>query len=197
MSKYVFPKKSLDAFSCPHCGAYAQQMWNPWTDSARLGPLSGDAAEISVSQCMYCSNIGIWINDRMCYPDTGCGLVPAAGMPGEVLSLYHEAAAVAGKSPRSAAALLRLAVQHLCRDLGAVGYTMDEDIQHLVIRGLPEKIERLFSKVKVTGNGAVFPGQIADDDRETVEILFSLVNLMVEYMIHGPGEVDRIYRQLR
>lgn len=132
----------------------------------------------------------------MYFPDTGNAPFPNPEMPEAVLKLYIEASAIHTKSPRGAAALLRLAIQVLCKELGEAGNNINTDIGNLVKKGLPEIVQQSLDIVRVTGNDAVHPGQIDTDNPDTVGQLFDLVNIIVEYMIALPKRVSGIYKSL-
>jgi hypothetical protein len=117
-------------------------------------------------------------------------------MPESVLKLYSEASIIHNQSPRGAAALLRLGLQILCKELGEEGKNINTDIGKLVQRGLPTMVQKALDSVRVIGNDAVHPGQIDTDDPETVGKLFKLTNLIVEYMITLPRDVDDVYNGL-
>ena len=117
-------------------------------------------------------------------------------MPESVKKLYIEAAAIYTKSPRGAAALLRLSIQILTKELGETGKNINTDIGNLVKKGLPEIVQHSLDIVRVTGNDAVHPGQIDTDSQETVGQLFELVNVIIEYMIALPNKVSGIYKGL-
>jgi len=122
--------------------------------------------------------------------------IPNPEMPENVRTLYLESAAVASKSPRGAAALLRLSIQILCKELGEKGININDDIKNLVTKGLPEIVQQSLDVVRVTGNHAVHPGQIDTDDPEVVKNLFDLLNIIVEYMIALPKRVSGLYTNL-
>jgi phage-related protein len=132
----------------------------------------------------------------MYYPDTGNCPFPNPEMPESVKKLYIEAASISSKSPRGAAALLRLAIQNLCKELGEEGKNMNADIANLVKKGLPEIVQQSLDTVRVTGNDAVHPGQINTDDIETVNKMFELTNIIIEYMIALPKKVSGLYSLL-
>jgi len=52
--------------------------------------------------------------------------------------------------------------------------------------------------VRVVGNKAVHPGQIAFDvdDASTVRMLMHLINIIVNRMISEPKEIEELYEQL-
>ena len=114
-------------------------------------------------------------------------------MPADVRQDYDEAARIIAQSPRGAAALLRLAVQKLCIDLGGKGRKIDDDIKMLVSKGLLPLVQQSLDVVRVTGNNAVHPGQIATDDPEVAASLFPLVNIIVEQMISAPKQIAALY----
>jgi len=110
---------------------------------------------------------------------------------------YLEAVGIANKSPRGAAALLRLAIQKLCKQLGQKGENPNDDISNLVKEGLPAKVQHALDIVRVVGNNAVHPGQIdLKDDRENALKLFDLVNMIAQVMITQPKEVEGLYQNV-
>lgn len=118
-------------------------------------------------------------------------------MPKHVRAEYEEASSIFEKSPRGAAALLRISVELLCKQVGATGSDLNESIATLVRKGLPKKIQQALDSVRVVGNNAVHPGQMdLRDDRETAEVLFGLVNFIVEKMISEPKKISRMYDKL-
>lgn len=121
---------------------------------------------------------------------------PNTEMSDAVKKLYLEAASIYTKSPRGAAALLRLSIQILCKELGEAGENINKDIANLVKKGLPEIVQKSLDSLRVIGNDAVHPGQIDTDDHKTVEQLFTLTNVIIEYMIALPKKVSGIYNNL-
>ena len=118
-------------------------------------------------------------------------------MPNSVKLLYDEAALIYNKSPRAACALLHLAVERLCNELGETG-AIDKMIGSLVQKGLPTIVQKVLDAVRVIGNKAVHPGQIAFDvdDRATAETLMKLLNIITERLITEPKEIDGIFDAL-
>lgn len=192
---YIEPKVLENSFTCPHCGTLAKQDWwyRTWEG---YGNNNYSDAPIRVGTCHNCYKSSVWIFDKLYYPDNGTAQFPNVEMPEEVFKLYNEAAAIHSKSPRGAAALLRLSIQVLCKELGEEGKNINTDIKNLVKKGLPEIVQQSLDIVRVTGNDAVHPGQIDTDNHETVLQLFDLVNIIVEYMIALPKRVSGIYKNL-
>jgi hypothetical protein len=193
--QYIAPKVYERSFTCPHCGAISQQEWWHRTWDGIEHQLT-DKNQIRVSRCVHCSSRTLWIGARMYFPDTGSAPVANPELPEEVKKLYLEAAAICARSPRGAAALLRLGIQVLCRDLGEKGKNIDDDIASLVSKGLPVIVQQSLDIVRVTGNHAVHPGQIDTDDPEVVAQLFALTNIISEYMIAMPKKVSGLYSSL-
>ena len=193
--KHIQPKLHQASFTCPNCGVLAKQEWQ--ARGLKFESFGNHQNNILGSAtCQHCGETSIWIKDKMYYPDTGNAPFPNAEMPENVLKLYMEAAGVQSKSPRGAAALLRLAIQVLCKELGEKGNNINTDIGNLVKKGLPEIVQQSLDVVRVTGNDAVHPGQIDTDNPETVAQLFDLTNVIIEYMIALPKKVSGIYSAL-
>ena len=194
--KYIKPQDSLDSFNCPHCNAIAKQDWYYSLFNMQSRSASNGSNPLKTARCHHCQKYSVWVNGMMYYPDSGLAPFPNDCMPDSVLKLYNEASIVSTKSPRGAAALLRLSIQVLCKELGESGTDINSDIGKLVKKGLPEIVQQSLDIVRVTGNDAVHPGQIDTDNQETVNNLFSLVNIIVEYMIALPKKVSGIYADL-
>ena len=192
---FIAPKVYEKKFTCPHCGAISLQRWNHrgWS----FGHYSStDQNPIRVARCDHCEKHSLWLNQTMLYPDVGRAPQPNPDLPNSVSEIYLEAASISTKSPRGAAALLRLAVQILCKELGEEGRNINSDIAELVKKGLPERVQQASDIVRVTGNNAVHPGQIDVDDAEVVGNLFDLINVIAEYTITMPQRIGNIYSEL-
>lgn len=132
----------------------------------------------------------------MVFPTAGIAPPPNPDLPEPVLNIYREAASISALSPRGAAALLRLAIQILCKELGEAGENINSDIGSLVKKGLPVAVQQSLDIVRVTGNNAVHPGQIDTDNQEVAASLFGLLNVICEYMITLPAHVGTLYSGL-
>jgi len=152
------------------------------------------APELRLSQCTHCQKLTIWLNQKMIYPDvTG---IPTANpdMDKDIIDDYNEASSILNKSPRGATALLRLAIQKLCKQLGEEGKNINDDIANLVKKGLSPMIQQSLDVVRVIGNNAVHPGQIdLKDDVVIANKLFNLVNIIAQVMISQPKEIEKLY----
>jgi hypothetical protein len=115
-------------------------------------------------------------------------------MPPDVRADFLEANEILDKSPRGAAALLRLCIQKLLIHLGEKGKNINDEIGNLVQKGLDRRIQQALDVVRVVGNAAVHPGQIdLRDDKTTAGKLFGLVNVIVESQITQAKHIEEMY----
>lgn len=154
-------------------------------------------SNLHLSQCYSCSQLTLWLHSRILWPIQIEGPPPNADLPSDILADYQEAGAILPQSPRGAAALLRLAIQKLCRHLKQPGENLNSDIASLVKQGLDSKVQKALDIVRVIGNEAVHPGQIdLKDDTSTALELFGLVNVIAEVMISQPAHIEKLYAAL-
>jgi hypothetical protein len=152
---------------------------------------------LTLSRCYSCERLTLWQYDKILWPETSAEISPSGDMPSAIVPDFKEAVSIVEKSPRGAAALLRLCLQKLCAHLGEKGKSIDDDIASLVRKGLDSRIQRALDVVRVIGNEAVHPGAIdLHDDRATAMELFGLINYIVEAMITQPKRVDDLYSRL-
>ena len=201
VADYVPPKRGLDAFSCPHCGAYAHQEDFPnlfMLQKGVGGVVPQQVESVGVTRCARCQKYGMWLDGgTLVYPALLTAPLGSPDTPTVVAADYDEARTVFSGSPRAAGGLLRLAIQNLCRELGQPGDNLNADIGALVREGLPVRIQRALDVVRVIGNNAVHPGEIdLRDDVDTVGQLFVLVNLIVDAMITQPRAIDGLFNKL-
>lgn len=192
---FIQPEVYHDSFSCPHCNVISQQTWWSIDWNSNSYQNNKDNA-IRVGRCVHCGNNSLWIEEQMFYPDNGNAPTAYEDMPSAVKAIYLEASSIYQKSPRGAAALLRLGIQMLCKELGESGTNINKDIGNLVAKGLSPIVQKSLDIVRVTGNDAVHPGQIDTDDPKTVRRLFELINIVVQYMITLPKQVGDLYASL-
>lgn len=199
MYPYITPSFKLAAFSCPHCNAIAHQEWvkvylyNEYSENFDV------LEHLSISVCgnPNCHERSIWFKDKLMYPCLSTAPLPYDDMPSDVKEDFLEARNVVEISPRSAAALLRLALQKLMKHLGQEGKDINKDIRELVKKGLPVKIQEALDSLRVYGNEAVHPGEIdLKDDKETALKLFKLLNIIVHDMITQPREIEELFNRL-
>lgn len=133
----------------------------------------------------------------MIVPDMEGIPYPNEDLSEEIKEDYMEARSILSRSPRGAAALLRLGIQKLCKHLGEPGKDINTDIASLVKKGLRPSIQKALDIVRVTGNESVHPGVLDMKDNQEVALkLFELVNLIADVMISEPKRVDELYEKV-
>lgn len=213
--QYVPPHFKLEAFHCPHCNTFAHMLWG------KLNPYQDKAGEAYVYQatCAKCELPSVWraadqsivaaehvmgfakdaVIDEgfMLFPPSSTAPMPSQDLPKSCYQDYTEARDIAGRSPRAAAALLRLIVEKLCHQLGDPSKDINQNIGLLVQRGLPERMQQALDSVRIIGNAAVHPGIMdIEDEPATVATLFKLVNIIVEKLITEPKEIEAVFESL-
>jgi Domain of unknown function (DUF4145) len=152
---------------------------------------------LHLSVCFNCHAFAVWIHDRLIYPARRAGIEPNDDLDIDIKRDFEEARSILEQSPRGAAALLRLALQKLCKQLGESGDNIDRDIADLVGKGLNPTLQKALDVVRVIGNEAVHPGTLdLRDDRDTALKLFGLINSIAQQMITHPKEVEALYNKL-
>ncbi len=191
---YTPPKHGESAFNCPWCNAYAEQTWS---DLIFRGGAFTTIPNSHASRCARCGAHAIWYREGLILPSVSPAPLPNPDLPKEIQQDYLEARDILAKSPRGAAALLRLAIQKFCKNLGESGKDLNADIASLVTKGLPVMAQQALDTVRVIGNNAVHPGQIdLRDDPGVAGTLFELLNVICEYTVTQPKKVAEIYSKL-
>ena len=150
-----------------------------------------------ISECFVCDRLSLWVGESLVLPTVKRGAPPHPDTPSSIEADFQEARSIVNLSPRGAAALLRLAIQKLCVELGEPGRDLNTDIGSLVAKGLPVEIQQALDAVRVVGNEAVHPGELdLRDDFDTAEHLFELVNMIVEERISKPKRLAALYERL-
>ncbi|MBU0667774.1 DUF4145 domain-containing protein [Patescibacteria group bacterium] len=191
MIPFTPPQFQKSSFNCPYCQAFSVQEWaTAYANSTRIGAWSA-------SLCRHCHSYALWLEKQMIFPDFQGIEPPNTDLDTAIKEDYMEASSILDRSPRGAAALLRLAVQKLCKQLGCLGKNINDDIAKLVKDGLPLRIQKALDTVRVTGNEAVHPGTLdLKDNKETAQSLFRLINFIAEKMLSEPKEIDDLFESL-
>src|ERR1039458_7677864 len=136
----IAPEFNKQGFHCPSCRAYARQNWRPiyWLLGNQYSPVPA----MVLAVCDHCGECSIWKSQKMIFPVARTAPAPHPDIPEKIKADFDEARAVFGESPRSSAALLRLAIQKICIELGLPGKNLNEDIGELVKRGLPIRVQQ-------------------------------------------------------
>jgi predicted RNA-binding Zn-ribbon protein involved in translation (DUF1610 family) len=189
-------------FDCPLCSAPS------FCDICYLGYKNNVDSEAVMLICRACGKGSIWkrydwkdnynYNLKLIEPIIPDAPPASLDMPDDVKTDYNEARMVVNYSTRAAAALLRLALQKLCRHLGEPGENLNDDIRSLAKK--PEFGDRLIKAadtVRIVGNNAVHPGEMNQEDIDNIcKGLFGLLNLVVESGITHTKKWDKMYESL-
>lgn len=206
---YVPASFRKEAFNCPYCNAYSQMHWARLYTHRKAQPLGSTL--IYQATCTNCKKCSYWLakepdqghegvepkHGDMLSPAVTVAPMPHPDMPDNIREDYEEARLIAAKSPRGAAALLRLGIQKLCIHLGEDGKNINQDIASLVKKGLSVQIQEALDIVRVVGNNAVHPGELSVSDiAEVSNSLFELVNQIVEERIGQPKARQALFSRL-
>jgi hypothetical protein len=191
--RYVEPTKGTSPITCPRCDTLSPHAW----EEIRV---NGVSARATASRCETCGRVTVWehISEtgwRMVHPQVILAPRPNQDLPEGIVADYVEAAEIAQRSPRSAAALLRLCVQKLCVEFGEPGKNINTDIRNLVKKGVVRPmIQQAMDTVRIVGNESVHPGELSvGDDPDLVRALFEFVNLIAEEAITTPRKIQEMY----
>lgn len=202
---YPIPNGRGASFICANCGAFAQHAWG-YLDTVKVMVGANNFSSrttthnprVCLALCTACQRETIFVEKMVVYPEASEAPPPAPDMPEGIVEDYLEASSIYSRSPRGAAALLRLAIQKLCPVLGSSGSDINRAIGELVAAGIiPPAVQQALDTVRVIGNEAVHPGTMdLQDDRATAKALFGLVNFIVEKAITDPKLIGEIYGSL-
>ena len=184
---------------CPYCHVYAQFDWNFKQEIKS----EKHKYKLIVAKCTSCYSDSVWFQnlqtneDVLVFPNYPSKLAdPNPDMPDDIKQIYVEAAKVLNDSPRASAALSRLAIDKLTKELSNKS-SLDKRIGDLVSKGLPTKLQQAFDIVRIIGNNAVHPGEIdLSDNQEMAKSLLSLLNMITDNLITQPNQIDKFYNSL-
>ncbi|PEX97791.1 hypothetical protein CN465_06130 [Bacillus cereus] len=208
---FVAPEYKEKVFTCPHCNATAKQHWsNVQKLPGGYVPLmegfyGSDAAatpqwELHISVCDVCGDFLLWYNEERIYPLGNSIENPIDDMPEDVMNLYNEARDIVQRSPKSACALLRLALEKVLVHLGyPKNNRIVDNINKLKKDGkVDEYVHAALESVRLVGNNAVHPGKIdIDDNPQYAYTLFKLLNYIVDELIARPKRAKAFRESIR
>jgi hypothetical protein len=188
-TSYTPPSYGTSAFHCPNCGVYAHQRWSAVMDSVQH-----NVPEMQIARCEHCTlkrgdsaihTFSVWYMQKMILPDTTTVAPPNPDLNADIIDIYNEARSIVNKSPRGAAALLRICLELLRKQLGQNERDLNKSIANLVADGMPAEIQQALDIVRVIGNKMLHPpGQIVlQDSAEIATFLFQAVNRIADVMI--------------
>ena len=191
--RYEPPVFKGKAFTClhPKCATLTSMSWSRLVGEQYGG---GFVTQYWFCKCDHCEQNSVWRRDdidgekgELIFPYLLSVPYGHEAMPKECLADFDEAREICERSPRGAAALLRLCLQKLLVHLGGAGEHIDTDIKKLVAAGLDAHVQQALDVIRVTGNNAVHPLEMnLEDDHESVLVLFEMINFIVEERISRP-----------
>lgn len=159
--------------------------------------VNGRVLNAYLSRCEHCEKVSLWSYHTQVVPASHTIIEPNADLDDDIKEDFREAVGIVDRSPRGAAALLRLALQKLCKQLGESGENINEDIASLVVKGLDKDMEIALDTVRMIGNETVHPGTIdLRDNREIAILLFEIINSIAYQMITHKNKVRALYQLL-
>lgn len=210
-------RKVQHARPCAHCGVVA--VHSPATIGSWQRPNPHKSKDIQFPQyensvltslvCAACSKYSILLSteltsgehspfETIVWPQRKQLHVPHPAMPPDVQHDFKEASAIVSASPRGACALLRLALQKICKHLGEPGKNINDDVGALVAAGkVSPEVQMAMDSLRVVGNCAVHPGEIdVDDNPQIAAQLFEWLNFIAEEAIGRPTRIQTLYASL-
>lgn len=198
MPRYVAPDMYVGHYTCPLCDTLVYQAGK----DVFIKPYGKDfesVANVRRVECGACDEVTWWIENAMVYPPVAAGTPPPhEDMPDDVRQIYNEARAVAELSARSAAALLRTALETLLKDhFGQTGKLNNMIGDMVKADQIGPQIQKACDLLRCSGNNAVHPRELSpDDNRASVTSLFNLLNMVVNKLVSEKTLVDEMYDRL-
>ena len=134
---------------------------------------------------------------KLVYPDTISVEPPNQDLPEDIKQLYKEAADILNKSPRAAAAILRLALEKFCQAHGDKKLRLSENIELLRRNNkIGEDVYKAMESIRAVGNDAVHAGAIDFNDENSLDVakkLFKITNIIANRLITDKKEINEFY----
>jgi Domain of unknown function (DUF4145) len=159
---------------------------------------SRDVQNVSISYCFNCNQMCLWVYDQLVWPRREAFPEPQLHAPPNLRRESEEASQTLEATPRGAAALLRIAIAKLCKELGVSGESPNDGITLFVREDVDARVQKVLDAARIIESNAMRPDQIGlGEDRATAEILSGLVNLICEKMIMEPRHLQEVYAKVR
>ncbi len=156
-------------------------------------------SEWNFSKCENCHQIAVWYKDEMVHPYSCPVDEPNSDMPESIRERYIEASKVVGLSPISAAALLRLALQLLLKEVLQEDSTGNiyRDINKLKDQSIDTNLIRALDIIRISGNESVHPGTLdLNENRDDAIYLFALLNMICDQFFTQPRKMQEMYERM-
>jgi hypothetical protein len=121
-------------------------------------------------------------------------------MPDAAKLDFEEARALESISERSAAAMLRLCLEKLCRYLlncSDKSIRLKKLLEDLRPNGLTDALYRMLHACRIVGNDSVHPGEMDPEDAKLiVNHSFDVINEMVDLLIGKPKRQAELWNKI-
>lgn len=198
---------------CPHCGVKSQHKYlnkingryefkvvpnsNPANFSIH-SKYDSNLQDFNAIQCVVCGNYSVYHQGKMIYPIASNVSKPNDDMPDNVKEIYLEARNVLNISPKSACALLRLALEMLMGELDVDGRTLNDKINNYCDKyNSDNRLIKACHLLRLVGNDVVHSGVLDVGDNEDIaRAMFGILNEIVDETITKKNKMDVIFESL-
>ncbi|MEH6990879.1 DUF4145 domain-containing protein [Cytobacillus firmus] len=155
-------------------------------------------SQLSFSVCAGCAGYIIWKDGNRLYPKEITLPEPSKYMLKDAAEIYEEARLIFELSPRSSSALLRLSLEIILRNiLNEYNKTLNQMIGQLAIEDIDEHTKKGLDIIRYHGNQCIHTGEInLEENKDSVESLFTLVNYIVDDLIGKKQKIDEQYSKI-
>jgi hypothetical protein len=131
-----------------------------------------EMVNLHLSQCYSCRGFAVWVEDRLVYPITESAAHEE--LPASLRDDFEEAAAIIERSPRAAAALMRLCIHKMMLLGNENDRKLEDRVASLASKGLEVEIQEAMGALRALNDDAVYPSK-SDEDDKLLELLTSIV----------------------
>jgi hypothetical protein len=209
---------------------YTNDNWNNGVesvnavDSGVLDPMTGsqdtwfeeDGAIVAhqvgqwrMAKCWKCKEYSTWRDDELIFPaGSSYAPQPHEDMPEDAKTLYREAAAVVGISPRAGTALARATLELLLKSLDPMegSQNLAKRIDHVLVDvGTKTPLGRMLTVIRHSGNKSLHVEEQPDaimvqildpEDPGVLALIFESINDLVEQLHTRPQRVEALFESV-
>jgi hypothetical protein len=142
--------------------------------------------------------MGLWVGDQLVWPKGTTSLESTLDASADVPEDSRKISQTLDASLRGAAALLRVATEKLCKELGDSEQQPRPAITPLLQEEVDARVLKVLEAMRVIESNAMPSDHVSvRDDRATAETLSGLVNLICEKMMIEPRQLQALYTKVR
>lgn len=192
---------------CPHCGNDTQfePVGNYFSEDvakASDGRSLDLLLKYSFLRCRTCSQPvveeEIWVDSTDGSPDIGEVKYPSVGgrhlanLPAEVRKLYEQSVRLRTIDPDSYAVKVGRVLEAVCRDKGATGRSLFDQIDNLAEIGeVPDRLAEMAHSVRAFRNIGAH-GDAVEIDRRSAYLAGQFVDMLLEYVYWAPAMLEEL-----